>query len=610
MGLMSAQKKDYQVAIDYLKQVLNVSPDNLDAKIALIQIYFSEKHLSDAKLCIDEVVKVAPKDPRVIKIQADFAALANEKNSPQETSPPPSPLKEIQALRAKGKLDLAINKGHTYLESNPKNSDTDVILLMGLMMTQKQKYKEGLVYFNTLLKTSPKHIDAQLGMISIYMAQKEYKKAGILLLEVAKLAPNDKRVQKFQKDIQYAKNQAQPKVFTYQDYYKQGELTKAKELAIAVLKKHPNDIEASLMLARIAKAKKIFWQAHYELKQILAQEPRHKEALLMQIDIELEQRHDLRAAKLINQALLIYPNDEDILSKRATLYFMRHMYARAAQLDKNLLAIEPHNKALKEEFKQILDLSPHLTKGLNEFGANTQIDNVSGLKDPWAYSTFYYNYDTTMGAASLSMNNASRFGINANQAAMNIFPVFNKDLLFRFSGAYANQPILFPTYFVGAEAYTAALPVELSFGGNNSWIIRNIAFSHYTGSVSKEWKNYWFSFRPNYYLPLHGPTSILYTATAIRYFETKDTFFRITAGSGYAPNLADLLTVDFIIVNTNFVTATFQFPVFNHRLLMFIGGDYQHWVFQSNKVVWDISGAIIGLNYRFEKPSLGDLKRA
>jgi len=116
--------------------------------------------------------------------------------------------------------------------------------------------------------------------------------------------------------------------------------------------------------------------------------------------------------------------------------------------------------------------------------------------------------------------------------------------------------------------------------------------------VSKEWNDFLFSFRPNYYVPLHGPTSILYTGTVIRYFGPKDTFLRVTAGSGYSPNLANLTTVDFITVNNNFVTATIQFPVITHKLLMFIGGDYQHWVFSNNGQIWDISGGIVGLNYR------------
>jgi len=241
---------------------------------------------------------------------------------------------------------------------------------------------------------------------------------------------------------------------------------------------------------------------------------------------------------------------------------------------------------------------------LNEVGINTEGDYVSGLNGKWQYTTLYYSYDTPWGIAALGMNDATRFGITANQLAMNFFPVFNKNLYFRLTGDYANQPLLFPTYVAGIEAYSAAMPVELSLGLNYSWIIPNIAFAQYTGSISKEWGDYWFSFRPNYYVPLHGPTSTLYTATVIRYFGPKDTYLKVTAGSGYSPNLADLTTVDFIVVQNNSITASVQFPVINHSLLMTIGGDYQHWVFPENSTVWNISGLIIGLNYRFETPSL------
>jgi len=121
-------------------------------------------------------------------------------------------------------------------------------------------------------------------------------------------------------------------------------------------------------------------------------------------------------------------------------------------------------------------------------------------------------------------------------------------------------------------------------------------------SVSKEFKDFWLSFRPNFYRPLHGSNTLLYTLTLIRTFDSNDTFIRVMGGSGTSPDLANLKTVDFLHVRNNFVTGSVQFPLMNHQLLVQIGGDYQRWVFpQLNNRVRIISGMQLGLSYRFEE---------
>lgn len=190
--------------------------------------------------------------------------------------------------------------------------------------------------------------------------------------------------------------------------------------------------------------------------------------------------------------------------------------------------------------------------------------------------------------------------MTASQGLLNVFPVVNKNFYFRLTGAYANQPTLFPTYTLGGEGFYAGLPVELSAGYDFYKILPNIAYARYTGSVSKEIGDYMFSFRPYFYRPLHGKNSILYTATLFRYLGHKDTYLKLMLGSGTSPNLANLLTTDFLVIGNNYATFTAQFPIFNHRLLLSIGGDYQRWVFHPSNRIRNITGGIIGINYRFE----------
>ena len=51
------------------------------------------------------------------------------------TQAAPISFQKIQALRAEGKLDTAIQLAQTYLNARPK--DTDIMLLLGLMLENK-----------------------------------------------------------------------------------------------------------------------------------------------------------------------------------------------------------------------------------------------------------------------------------------------------------------------------------------------------------------------------------------------------------------------------------------------------------------------------------------
>ena len=293
-------------------------------------------------------------------------------------------------------------------------------------------------------------------------------------------------------------------------------------------------------------------------------------------------------------------NNQDRAHRKAALYFAKHMYARAAVTDQKVVLTAPRHIEAQALLKELEGINPHYLYGLHETGFTSEIDYISDIRKVWQYSTAFYNYDSTWGLASFSLNNATRFGETSNQGMFSILPVIDNHLYFRLTAAYANQPLLFPHYVGGAEIYVSGALGELSIGGSDSFILPKISFVQYTGSISKEWQQYWASFRPYYYIPRHGPRSLLYTGTLIRYFGPKDIYARVTVGSGTTPDLANLTTVDFLQIRNNFVTVIVQFPVINHSFLFHFGGDYQRWIFPSSRVR-NISGIILGFSYRFQK---------
>ncbi len=612
VGLMFYQKNELSAANQYLTHVLIISPDYLDAKLGLINVKIAENKLPEASLLITQVIEQAPNDARVKAIKISFQKIEKQATKTTEkllslvptlsvskkqslVNTQPSPLKKIQTLRAKGKLDAASELGRTYLKTHPK--DTDIMLQVGLILSQQKKYSSAADYLHQVLTISPNYLDATFGLISIAMVQNHMKEAAILIKEVQKKAPKDPRLHAAQ--VSFKKTQEQNKLDTLSKLYNGGDYKQAKILALQYLDQNPGDTNTRLMLGRIYVLQKQYQQAQGQFQLLLTQDPKNKAARLALIDTAFSSGHDEQARLRIKQALALYPNDPDFLNQKATLYALRHQYPRAVYLDKKILALYPKNKTAKSLLDEIAQINPHYFYGLNEVGINSQVDYVSDLHAVWQYSTLYYNHDTPWGLASASINDATRLGVTSNQAAVNLFPVINKNLYVRLSGAYANQPLLFPTYFGGIEPYYFGMPVELSLGANYSYILPNIAFTQYTASISKEWSKYWASFRPNYYVPAHGKRSILYTGTFIRYFGTKDALAKITFGTGTTPDLANLTTIDFIVIKNNFVTLSAQCPLFNHRLLLSIGGDYQHWVFPNSRVR-EISGINIGFNYRFQ----------
>src|SRR3990167_3554027 len=394
-------------------------------------------------------------------------------------------------------------------------------------------------------------------------------------------------------------------------YYQKGNHALAEKYYKKTLNISPNYFDAKVALFRAYVAMQKYRQAEDMLNQIARAKPNYRELKnlqaflnraknakeLQKIDAAIKQDKLDAANKLIEQSLLLHPNDPDFMNKQADLYLARHQYAMAAQVDKKILRqIDPNNAAAKAAFKSLKDLNPHILYGVNEAGFNSEIDHVTYLNTTWQYSTLYYSRAGERGKMILSVNNASRFGHNASQAMVNLYPVLNSHMYLNLEGGFAQQPILFPKVFAGAEAFLAGNLAEVSAGFRNSTILApSIAFAQYTGSIAKEWQNFLVSFRPYYYIPINGDNSLLYTLTFAKFFATRDFFAKVVLGSGTSPNLADLLTVDFIVVSNNFITGEIQFPLYKHMFSCNVGWDYQHWVFP-DKRVWNISGIVFGLN--------------
>ncbi|WP_115174831.1 YaiO family outer membrane beta-barrel protein [Legionella feeleii] len=168
-------------------------------------------------------------------------------------------------------------------------------------------------------------------------------------------------------------------------------------------------------------------------------------------------------------------------------------------------------------------------------------------------SLYSYGYwITPKGAFGASVNYANRYNQQAAQVELNAAPNIGKYFVLDLAYAYANKPELFANHLERAELFTY-LPkgIEGSFGGTHRQI-SHFKLDSVTGSLGKYLGRYYLNFRPIYFIPKPGPTSILYRVGLRRYGDKENQYIGVVYMNGTSPDLTDLLTVSFIKISNRF----------------------------------------------------------
>lgn len=385
-------------------------------------------------------------------------------------------------------------------------------------------------------------------------------------------------------------------------YFRNNQIDYAKKLALKYLDKYPEDGDVRLLLGQIYMREENYAQAKREFYRILEKYPKYIDAWVFLSDIELKGDNTTCALAIVHTGLRQKKDDPFLMIQKAKILFSLRQYAQAAVLAREVKAKNSCNEeAVKQAnniLKNVKDVNPRYLHGLNQIGIWSENDHVSDLRTWWDYSGVYYTRDTYLGRIAANVNYANRFGVDARQAAFEFSPILHKYFYMDLIVARANDPLIFPDYVFGAEAYFVPPHfIEMSLGAKYSQI-KQTYFTNYTGSLSKTIGNYWFSFRPYFYVPKTGATSTLSTGTIRRYFGTDDYYLGVTIGGGRSPDLADLETVGFITIKNNFVVGNFEFPLFDHRLIVDLSGNFQRWEYPSG-LVRKLTGGLLGLKYRF-----------
>ena len=307
-----------------------------------------------------------------------------------------------------------------------------------------------------------------------------------------------------------------------------------------------------------------------------------------------------KVKNLLEEGLKNNPYNTELLIEEGSIHNALRQYPLAAHAYQQAKKTSPNDKRIDGLLSEIDHISPHYSYGLNEIGMSTDNAYVSDVHSIWDWSSIYYSRDTAYGVATARLNYAFRLHQGTPQYEFDFSPRFNRNIYADLSIAFAKQPAIFPDFSTYGEAYVN-IPqfFELSGGAKYAKIAQTF-YASYTGSINFYPKGYWISFRPIYFVPKgRVNTSLLYTARARKYLgDTLDSYIGIGVGSGQSPDLADLLSVSFIVIKNNFINASYGFPIFNHQVLVELGAGYQRWQYPTN-LIRNLYDGSITFKYRF-----------
>lgn len=571
LGLIYAEEKNYPAAKEQLQAVLQHTPGYTDARIALMRIAFIEKNYPQSDRLLAEGLRLNPKEKQLLSLKKALLVFTPQVKPDAERSF----LTQLKKRREEGELTLAIKEALLYLQKYPK--DYDVTLLLGLIYSQQKNYPEAVSRLQTVLSHLPTYVDARAALIRVYLVQKEYAQASALLTEGFVVSPQNGQLLLLKKELT--------------------ELVEAERLAKqkALLEKLR---QAQWAKIKEAIAAKQYAQAKQWLRQGMAEQPGDADYPLQLANIYLEQHNDYQALFVVSEALRRQPDNVELLIKRGQIDNLVRAHSIAVKLFRKALLLDPDNQTARKALDEINGLSPRYGYGVNEVGISTDNAYVDDLNAVWDYSSLFYMRELDIGRVGGRINYAQRLGFSGQQYELDISPRINRNLYVDFVAATAKVAELFPNTLMGAEAFlNIPNAVEVSAGGKYARIDRTFLRT-YTASLNFYPEGWWVNFRPFFFVPKDTKNkSLLYTARVRKYFSSVDHFVGLSAGFGRSPDLADLLSVNFLVIKNRFANLSYTFGLFNYHVIVDLNVGYQRW--QYPHFLRHLYDGSLGLRYRF-----------
>lgn len=529
LASLLGNNKQYDEARSLLNKVLSQKPDSTDANIALADVEISAGDYKKALDVIQNGLKYSPTNTRLLtykKLATDKlnSPAASGQNVPSQTvsvlGQPQNAVTyaELNKMAHSGQRKKAIQLAEGYLK---QNENSDVRVLLGLMLSWEGKYDQARQQFETVLKKNPQNSDASKGLANVEIWSGHSQKALIVINNALKYHPDDKELIQ-QKYKAMGSTSGSISYDELRNLAHSNQTEKAKALAREYLS-HNDNTDIRVLLGFMETWDKEYEDARVQFETVLKSHPGYSDASLGLANVEYYTDNDYRALQVLNAALKHDPNNQTLLNKRSDI-------------------IESINKTIvRPGLFSLFNLAGVVgpaTSGekQNAIQFNQEVSYVDDLKETWKITSLGYERYTPYGPVIFSFNQFDRFKSPGNQVLIEAYPHL-------FPGAYMYVGYGYsPTTYIarnylGFEPFFS-LPGSFEFSAGERYLeFRGGTTRLYTGSFAKYYGNYWFALRP-YYSNSGGHS---YYLTARRYFSSPDSYISLTVGGGTGPSNFDLL---------------------------------------------------------------------
>ena len=304
---------------------------------------------------------------------------------------------------------------------------------------------------------------------------------------------------------------------------------KAKELAFEALKKSPGYADVDIFLGRIYSWDHQYDSARMHFTKVLNANP-NEDASVAYADLEYWNDNYRNSLDICNNALLNFPNSEELLLRKAKNLKALKNFSEAAEITRQVLKTNSNNqqaRALAVSIKEQL-LKNKISISYENSSFDKQFDKA------WNLASVAYSRQTKLGSVIARINYANRFSSNGLQAEVDAYPHISNTFYGYLNFGYSGDVGVFPGYRAGMSLY-ANLPK--SFEGELG--IRYLYFTSgtkiYTASLGKYWSNFLFTAR-TYLTPSSTDISQSYNLSARYYLKGADDYIGLSVGTGFSPD--------------------------------------------------------------------------
>lgn len=375
------------------------------------------------------------------------------------------------------------------------------------------------------------------------------------------------------------------------------EYLQARQLCKEILESYPDYHDA-----RVLKARTYAWEGDYEnartqLLQTRDKAPDNRDALYALIDVEMWSGNYSQAIRYLDQALAHQPNNTHLLYRKALALKETGDETAAVVILNQILDLDPSYREAKDLLESIRTrrLRNHIGVGYR----GHYFHETSA--DPWhLYYAELGRRTNFIGPLTLRVNIADRYNITSYQIEADAYPTVRPGTYLYLNMGYSPDSELFPVTRFGFELFQA-LPASWEISGG----FRILNFNDkdlyiLTGSLSKYYQKYYFSFRPYFSFSSVGddPNSQSYFLTIRRYFSSPDHHLSLILGRGYSADI-DLLVGGEIydLGGTLFEAMLMYQQKLSTRLLFKLGAGYKF--YKEDATLGDPIIVEGGLIYRF-----------